>query len=290
MAKVTDILNDSNEAVVICDFSPPKGSDPSLQYDAESLDATFLCTAYSPGQSVRVDPAMLAYTIRKLTQKQVIFTLATRDMNKLAIQNHLLGANLLGLENVLIVGGDAFSKTNLTSVKVVKDFTTTQLIAATKSMNLGKDYRGRKLLTPTNFCVGATIDLGNNIQEESILTHKKVTAGADFFVTQPIYDTEVLERFQDNYSLLNQRFSRPLFVGLQILASSSPTFGKVPDKIKKELESGRDGVSIAMELFDKFLSKGFKNIYLIPPIFKGGIRDYSSAKNVLSDRVTRLKK
>ena len=290
MAKVTDILNNSNEPVVICDFSPPKGSDPYLQYNAESLDATFLCTAYSPGQSVRVDPAMLAYTITKLTQKEVIFTLATRDMNKLAIQNHLLGANLLGLENVLIVGGDAFSKSDSTSVKSVKDFTTTQLIAATKSMNLGKDYRGRKLLSPTNFCVGATIDLGNNLQKESILTHKKVTAGADFFVTQPIYDTEILERFQDNYSPLNERFTRPFFVGLQILASSSPTFGKVPNKIKKELESGRDGVSIAMELLDKFVSKGFNNIYLIPPIAKGGVRGYSSAKTVLSNMITKLKK
>ena len=174
MGKVTDILNNSNEPVTICDFSPPKGSDPLLQCNAASLDATFLSTAYSPGQSVRVDPAMLAYTIRKLTQKEVIFTLATRDMNKLAIQNHLLGANLLGLENVLIVGGDAFSKINLASIKSVKDFTTTQLIAATKSMNLGQDYSGRKLLTSTNFCVGATINLGNNIQEESILTHKKV--------------------------------------------------------------------------------------------------------------------
>ena len=290
MGKVTDILNNSNEPVIICDFSPPKGSDPMLQCNAASLDATFLCTAYSPGQSVRVDPAMLAYTIRKLTQKEVIFTLATRDMNKLAIQTHLLGADLLGLENVLIVGGDAFSKVDLASIKSVKDFTTTQLIAATKSMNLGQDYSGRKLLTPTKFCAGATIDLGNNIQEESILTHKKVVAGADFFVTQPIYDTESLERFQDNYSTLNERFERPLFVGLQILASNSPTFGKVPNKIKKELESGRDGVSIAMELYDKFVSKGFRNIYLIPPIFKGGTRDYNSAQTLLSYMTTKLEK
>ena len=53
-----------------------------------------------------MDPAIAAYAIRQQTGRDAIFTLATRDMNRLATQNHLLGAAMLSLDNVIVVGGD----------------------------------------------------------------------------------------------------------------------------------------------------------------------------------------
>ena len=283
MAKVTERCSESRDKpIFICDFSPPRGADPTLLHGAHSVDADFLCVAYSLGKSVRVDSVIAAYAIRRQVEKDVVFTIATRDMNKLAIQNHLLGASLLGLDNVIVVGGDGFTERDLTMVKNVSDFTSTGLIAAIKSMNQGTDYRGLKLRPSTNFCVGATIDLGRDIYGEASLAHRKALAGADFFITQPEYHLDQVEQFQEIYeSVAGELLSSPLFLGLQVLDTKGLIFGEVPEGIKGDLERGRDGADIAIELLHQFVDGGITNIYLVPPIFRGGLRDYEAAQRVL---------
>ena len=229
-----------------------------------------------------MDPAIAAYAIRQQTGRDAIFTLATRDMNRLATQNHLLGAAMLGLDNVIVVGGDAFTERDLSAVKDVRDFRPTELIAAIKSMNQGVDYKGLKLRAPTDFCVGATIDLGRGIEREARLTSAKASAGADFFITQPIYDLSIVERFKDGYeSVAGERLSKPVFWGLQVLDAKGLVFGDVPQFIREELEGGREGVDIAVDLLHEFLAAGITNIYLVPPILRGGLRDYEAAQRVL---------
>jgi homocysteine S-methyltransferase len=283
MAKVTERCGSgTGRPVFICDFSPPRGADPALLHGARAVDADFLCVAYSPGKSVRVEPAIAAHVIRQQTGKDVLFTLATRDMNKLAIQNHLLGAGLLGLENVIVVGGDTFTDRDLARVKDVSDFTTTGLIAAIRAMNQGVDYRELKLRSSTGFCIGATIDLGRGIDREARLTHRKAAAGADFFVTQPVYDLEQVERFHERYeSVAGERLLQPLFLGLQVMDARGLIFGDVPEGARRDLDNGREGIEIAIELLHDFVAGGFTNIYLVPPIFRGGLRDYEAAQRVL---------
>lgn len=283
MAKITDICSESRDGpVIICDFSPPRGADPALLQGALSVDADFLCVAYSPGKSVRVDSVIAAYVIKEQMERDVIFTIATRDMNKLALQSHLLGASQLGLHNVIVVGGDGFTERDLTVVKDVSDFTSTGLITAIKAMNLGTDYKGLKLRSVTDFCVGATIDLGRDIEREARLTYRKVLAGADFFITQPVYHLDQVERFQESYeSVAWERLSMPIFLGLQILDAKGLIFGEVPESIKKDLEHGREGTDIAIDLLHQFVAGGITNIYLVPPIFRGGLRDYEATKRVL---------
>lgn len=283
MAKVTKMCSEGrNSPVFICDFSPPRGANPSLLDGARSVDADFLCVAYSPGKSVRVDSVIAAHAIKQEVGKDVVFTIATRDMNKLAIQNHLLGASLLGLDNLIVVGGDGFTERDLTMVKDVSDFTPTGLIAAIKSMNQGTDYRGLNLRSSTDFCVGATIDLGRDIDREARLTHRKAVAGADFFITQPVYHLNKVERFKESYeSAAGEKLSSPLFLGLQVLDAKGLIFGEVPEGIREDLDGGRDGTDIAIELLHQFVAEGVTNIYLVPPILRGGLRDYEAAQKVL---------
>ena len=283
MAKVTERRSEGRDRpVFICDFSPPRGADPTLLDGARAVDADFLCVAYSPGKSVRLDPVIAAHAIGQQMGKDTVFTIATRDMNKLAIQNHLLGASLLGLDNVIVVGGDGFTERDLTMVKDVSDFTSTGLIAAIKSMNQGMDYRGLKLRSSTDFCVGATIDLGRDMDREARLTHRKATAGADFFITQPVYHLDQVQRFKESYeSVAGEKLSSPLFLGLQVLDATGLIFGEVPEGIREDLDRGRDGVDIAIELLHQFVAEGVTNIYLVPPILRGGLRDYEAAQRVL---------
>ena len=104
------------------------------------LDADFISVAYNPGKSTRVNPVAAAHWIKTNLGKEVVFTLATRDMNKVAVQSLLLGAELLGLENVVVVSGDALSRRELSLLKAVADYTPTGLLRAIGEMNRGIDW------------------------------------------------------------------------------------------------------------------------------------------------------
>lgn len=283
MAKITEHCFEAiGHTTFICDFSPPRAGDPSLLQQAD-IDADFISVAYNPGRSVRVNAPMLAAAIQQQVGKEAVFTLATRDMNKLALQSLLLGAQLLGLENVIVVQGDPFSERDLTRVRPVDDYRPTQLIAAIARMNEGVDFRDSNLRSPTEFCVGTTVDLGRDIQHEAELAHRKAAAGAQFFITQPIFDPAEASRFQEACArTAREPLEAPVFYGLQVLEQDGVIFSTVPQAVRQELEAGRSGVEIALELYQKFQEAGLHNVYLVPPIRRGGARNYAAAREVLS--------
>ena len=281
--KVTErCAQNGNGFNFICDFSPPRGPDFSVLERARNLSVDFICVAYNPGRAVRVDTVALAYLLKSRSGKDVIFNLACRDMNKLAIQSHLLGASMLGLENVLAVMGDAFTPEQLEKVKEVGDYKTTELISDVKALNKGIDYRGAQLKYPTDLCVGSSIDLAHGIERESELTLRKVQAGADFFLTQSLFDISLMQKFMETYkSIANEALSKPIFCGLQILQKDTVMFGNPPKAMIDQLDKGRSGIEIALEQLESFGKAGFSNIYLVPPILKGGARDYEAAQKFL---------
>ena len=287
MVKITEgCYEAAGHDCFICDFSPPRTGDAGLLRQA-AIDADFISVAYNPGRAVRVNSAMLAAAVKQQVGKEVSFTLATRDMNMLALQSQLLGAQLLGLENVIVVQGDPFTPRDLERVKAAADVTPTGLIAAITGMNQGLDFRDSQLRAPTDFCVGATVDLGRGIQKEAGLAVRKARAGAQFFITQPIFDVAEAARFQDAYQDVSKHASGealllPVFFGLQILEADGIMFSSVPQEVRDQLAEGRSGVEIALELYQKFQENGLHNIYLVPPIRRGGARDYGAAREVLA--------
>ena len=283
MAKITDrCFEATGHTSFICDFSPPRAGDPE-SFPQPNLDADFISVAYNPGRAVRVNSAMLAAAIKGQTGNDVLFTLATRDMNKLALQSLLLGGQMLGLENVVVVQGDPFTERDLAMVKDVSDFSPTQMIAAIAEMNLGTDYRKSQLRSPTGYCIGATLDLGRGIEAEARLAYRKAQAGAQFFISQPIFDVSEAPRFLEGFSTAaGQELDLPVFFGLQVLEQDGIIFSTVPETVRKELEQGRSGVEIALELYQRFQEAGLHNVYLVPPIRRGGARGYAAAQEVLA--------
>jgi len=265
----------------ICDFSPPRSGDPAMVTQAR-FGADFISVAYNPGRAVRADSAMLAAAVKSQTGQEVAFTLATRDMNQLALQSELLGAQMLGLENVIVVQGDPFPERDLALVGPVNQVTPTGLIASIASMNQGTDFRGSNLRAPTDFCIGATVDLGRGVEREARLARRKVEAGAHFLITQPIFEPEEASRFINAYAgATGEPPGLPLFFGLQVLEQDGIIFSSVPEKIREELAGGRSGVDLAVELFQRFREAGINDIYLVPPIRRGGARNYRAAQEVL---------
>ncbi len=283
MAKVIDAYRErGGRPVVICDFTPPKGVARARLDAARGLEVDFVSVAYNPGKAVRVDSAMMSYAIKKETGRDVVFSLATRDMNRLALESHLLGAGFLGLENLLVMGGDPFGAADKGRVRAVDDFKPTELIRAAAEMNRGRDFRGRRLSPPTGLCVGGVIDLGRGVEAEARLTHRKALAGADFFVTQPIFCAGDKARFEAAYRVVaGQSLERPVFYGLQIPVKGGVALGPIPKGVQRRLDEGRGGVKIALETWQGFLEAGVGGVYLVPPILKGGARDYGAAAEFL---------
>lgn len=282
MAKVTDILASAQGVTVLCDMSPPRGAFPDLLDAVQEVDADFLCVAYSPGKSVRVDPAMTAYALRQRTGRDVVFNLSPRDKNRLAIQSHLLGAQLLGLDNVIVLQGDPFTPAELERVRPVNDYTATEAIAGVQALNQGMDFRGLKLRHATDFCVGATMDLNRDLEGEARLAHRKRGAGAQFFISQALFDLDRLDSFRETYRRLHGAdLEEPVFHGLQVLEKDGLLLGDIPQAILDDLEGGRSGADIAAELWQGYVDRGARGIYLVPPILKGGRRDYAAAQRAL---------
>ena len=281
--KVTERVRESAGApVFICDFSPPRGSGPAYVESASTLDADFICVAYNPGRAVRVDSVAMAHAV-KATGKDVAFNLATRDMNKLALQSRLLGAQVLGLENVVVIAGDPFNERDLSLAANVVDYRPTELIGAIAALNEGTDYRGSRLREPTEFCIGATLDLGRGVEREARLAHRKAQAGAAFFITQPIFEPAEADRFYRAYgAMVGEDMVQPVFWGLQVLEKDGVIFSSVPEAVRRELEEGRPGTEIAREMLGRFLEAGLRTIYLVPPILRGGARNYEAAQQVLA--------
>lgn len=276
--------HDPDSVLFACDFSPPRGGDPKLLAPALTLTTDFISVAYNPGRSVRVNSILAAHWIHQKTCRDVIFTLSTRDINKIGLQSLLLGAELVGLKNVVVVKGDELSVPELSKTKPVHDFKPTEMMNSIVSMNEGLDYRGLKLRTSTDFCIGATIDLNSGMEGAIRLTHHKVEAGAQFFLMQPVSKLGQVRSFLDRYAV---RYGEPLasmvFVGVQMMASDGLFFGELPKWVSRDLAAGRPGHDIAIQSVGELIDAGFRSIYLIPPVFKGGRRGYEAAQKVLAE-------
>jgi methionine synthase / methylenetetrahydrofolate reductase(NADPH) len=283
VAKVTEIAAaQPDKTTFICDFSPPRGASPELLADAHLLEADFICVAYNPGKAVRVDSAAAASEIKRATGRDVVFNLSPRDMNRLALESHLLGAQLMGLENVLMIQGDPLGERDPS--KPVNDYSATALLRAIQQLNEGLDHKGSKLRIPTDFCIGAAIDLGQGVAAQAALVRRKVQAGAQFFVSQPVFNPGEITEFFDAYQQsAGQPLESPVFWGLQILVSDGVMFGGVPEDLRRDLSAGRDGVDIALETYALFSEAEIKHVYLVSPILRGGARDYEAAGRFLDE-------
>lgn len=273
---------------IVADLSPPRGTDPTLLDEARCLDADFISVNYSPGKSARVNSAFAAAWIKQNLDKEVAFSLSTRDMNRVAAQGLLMGAEMMGLENVVVLKGDSFTEKELAITKPVDDYVPTGLIRAIAEMNRGIDYKGLKLLNPASFCIGATIDLGRDMARQIALTRKKVEAGAQFFLLQALSSperlAEFLKRYADRYG---EEPSALICCGVQILVEDGVAFGDPPDWVTSSVRRGRSGEDIAVEVTSRYLDIGHRSIYLLPPVYRGGRRDYAACQRVI-ERVREL--
>lgn len=193
----TGILNftralDSGRLVVMAECLPPRGSDPEfLRLFSDSLPQNIdaVLVADNP-DAIRSSAFSTASLMKKYGQESVIVAMAARDRNRLALMSDALGAAALGIDAVLCVTGNHQSIDICPQAGAANDLDSVQLIQALKGMILyGTGLGGNKLEPRPNMHIGAVAHPYMLPLELNLLrTRKKISAGADFLITQPVFD------------------------------------------------------------------------------------------------------
>jgi len=194
------------EFVVTSEVAPPKGVDISeVEREIEIYRQYVTAVNITDNQSSIMRASALA--VAKVLMKndiEPIYQITTRDRNRLAIQSDLLGASILGVNNVLCLTGDAIEQGDHKEAKAVFDIDSVQLINIARGLNEGHDSAGNRLNKPTDFFIGAAcFPEAFPLELEIIKTRKKVQSGACFLQSQAVYDIDKFRIFIESIKDLN---------------------------------------------------------------------------------------
>ncbi len=250
---------------VTCEVGPPKGVNIKKYIDeVEPLRERVIAFNVTDLQSAVMRFGSLA-TCRLLIERgmEPILQMTCRDRNRLALQSDLLSAYGLGIENILCLTGDHPSLGDHPQAKGVFDLDSVQLLAAATKLQQGKDMAGNELEESPKFFLGAVVTPGADPLEPQIIKmEKKIEAGARFFQTQAVYDTEQFKEFMKKVS----HFNVPVMAGIVILKSAgmanymnaNVAGVNVPQELIEELKkdkektkSGQTGVEIAIRIINE---------------------------------------
>ena len=172
--------------------------------------------------SVRTDVFSLAFHIKKHLNKTMILTINTVDTNLRFIQSRILGAKLFDIFDFIITKGDSHSlqksrKKREKDSKSIFEFPTTKVIKHISNMKNGSDFLGNRITKIPKLQLGSTIEL-NNVTEQNInLVNKKIKYGIEYFISNPIYDSEAYTNFVSEYKkITNKIFETDVYISIRM--------------------------------------------------------------------------
>jgi len=280
-------LSDGGFAIAV-EMDPPRGlSTHKLMAGASLLaeaGADVINVADSPMARMRMSAWAVCDVVQRKVGVETTLHFPTRGRNLLRVQGDLLAAHALGIHNVFVVMGDPTSIGDYPEAMDNYDLVPSGLIKLIKQgFNAGVDHSGTSIGQPTNFFVGAALNLcPPDVESEIKNLHRKVKAGTDFFITQPIYRAEdgpaLLEKYEAKYGT----FDKPILAGVlplvnvrhaNFLHNEVPGIF-IPDETRKRIEAAGDGergvktgVEVAVELVDQ-LKAWAGGVYIMPQFHK----------------------
>ncbi len=251
------------EFVTMVEIVPPKGIDVRKELDGarflKSVGVDAVNIPDSPRASARMSNQALSLLIQREVSIDAILHYTCRDRNVLCIQSDLLGASAVGIRNLICITGDPPKMGNYPDATAVFDVDAIGLVNIVHSLNRGLDLGGNPIGTGTGFVIGVGANPGlTDLDEEIRRFEYKVEAGAEYAVTQPVFDMRLLENFLKRI----EHCRIPVVAGIWPLTSvRNAEFMKnelrvsVPDSILERMaraqtpEAARaEGVAIAREM------------------------------------------
>lgn len=278
----------SGRFAISVEMDPPRGlSTHKLIVGASLLaesGADVINVADSPMARMRMSAWAVCDVVQRKVGVETTLHFPTRGRNLLRVQGDLLAAHALGIRNVFVVMGDPTSIGDYPEAMDNYDLVPSGVIKLIKQgFNTGVDHSGTSIGQPTSFFVGAALNLcPPDVDREIKNLHRKVNAGADFFLTQPVYDANeghiLLEKYEARYGKLQ----KPVLVGIlplvnirhaNFLHNEVPGIF-IPDATRKRIEAAEDsgrgtrvGVEVAVELIHQ-LKAWAGGVYMMPQFHK----------------------
>jgi methionine synthase / methylenetetrahydrofolate reductase(NADPH) len=251
------------EFITMIEVVPPKGTDIHKEIEgckfAKSVGVDAVNIPDSPRASARMSNQALSLLVQRDVGIEPILHYTCRDRNVLCIQSDLLGAAAVGIKNLICITGDPPKMGNYPDATAVFDVDAIGLVNIVHNLNRGLDLGGNPIGAGTGFVIGVGANPGlTDLDEEIRRFEYKVAAGAEYVVTQPVFDLRLLENFLRRI----EHCRIPVIAGIWPLVSvRNAEFMKnelrvsVPDEILERMakpqtpEAARaEGVAIAREM------------------------------------------
>jgi methionine synthase I (cobalamin-dependent)/5,10-methylenetetrahydrofolate reductase len=249
--------------VTMVEIVPPKGTDIRKEVEGsrylKSVGVDGINIPDSPRASARMSNQALSLLVQQQVGIEAILHYTCRDRNVLGIQSDLLGAAATGIRNLICITGDPPKMGNYPDATAVFDVDAIGLVNIVHNLNRGLDIGGNPIGAGTSFVIGVGANPGvPNIDEEVRRFEFKVQAGAEYAVTQPVFDLALLETFLRRI----EQFRIPVVAGIWPLVSArNAEFMKnelrvsVPDSILQRMSQAKtpeaareEGIMIAREM------------------------------------------
>ena len=286
--KPTIVDKVKKQVTIIAELDPPKHLniekfiEAAKTIDKKNIEAITL--ADNSLASTRICNLTAAVLLKEHITTPTLLHLACRDHNLIGLQSRLMGLDLLGINNILAVTGDPSNLGDFPGATSVFDVTSFKLIPFIKQLNEGLGYNGASLKKTTNFTVAAAYNPNvRDISKTKRLVEKKIKSGADYFITQPVFEEEKIVKLSE---LASNYPDTPFFVGIMPITSYNNAIflhNEVPGiKLSEEFLSRLEEVKDDKELCQKIALdeskklidvtlKHFNGIYLITPFTRADL-------------------
>jgi homocysteine S-methyltransferase len=257
--------------VVSVELMPPRGFradallDQARQLRIHGVDLVNIPDG--PRASARMSALSAAVLVQQQAGLETILHYACRDRNLLAMQSDLLGAHSMGIRNLLLITGDPPQIGDYPDATAVSDVDSIGLTNVVQSLNRGVDIGGQSIGQPTAFHIGVAANPGAMDLDEEIRRFRyKVQAGAEFAITQPVFDADGFKAFLERI----EGFRIPILAGImpleslrhaEFMANEVPGV-RVPDAVVERMRraeiAGRaadEGLAIAREIATELRSR-----------------------------------
>lgn len=265
---------------VIVELDPPRDLDHApIVRGARALKAAgadALTMADNSLAVTRISNMAVGQIVKEEAGIRPLLHITCRDRNLASLQSQVLGLHALGIDHVLAVTGDPVKFGDQPGASNVYDVSSFELIRLIKRMNEGVGFSGRSLNGKTGFTVAAAFDPnGPNLERRIRRLERKVEAGADLIMTQPLFDPSQAKALH----AATRDVGVPILPGVMPLVSEGnteflhnevPGF-VVPDEVRARMaragrgrKARREGIAIAREIIESVLTY-FNGLYLITP-------------------------
>ena len=217
--RITELF-DNGEFVVTAEVGPPKGIDAShvVEEAKEYLSGITAVNVTDNQSSVMRMGSLPACVMLKNAGLTPILQLTCRDRNRIALQSELLGAAALGIDNILCLTGDHTKMGDHPGAKPVFDLDSVSLLHTVSQLEKGVDLAGNPLVGEApKFAKGAVVSpCSDSVDAQLAKMERKVMAGAEYFQTQAVFDSEKFISFMEKA----KQFGKPVQLGVIIPKSA----------------------------------------------------------------------